>query len=233
MFTSKLIPVDIAGARLNRSTTDEDLLITIVELNIVIEPWPAKLLQELGDDAAAHVFLPDGRIKPELKTVKIRPTRGRLQQFQFSPALDAKESLAVAIEPVLVSFFTFHRKESEKANEVWCKGIIRCELEYRDKSVREFLAKYFGQRVFLSTVGLDGRLNFEAPDEPKESAARPRLVGVDSTTGEMAAPEPDPAAGDVLDDTPREASDDAARTGLHTGRTGPGIRGAGKKTDVH
>lgn len=198
MFASKNIAVQLAGARFNLvdDADDDSQKLTIIEANLVIEPWPFELLRELGEDAVGHVFLADGRVKPELRSVKIRPTYGRLQRFQFSPALDAK--VDASIEPVIVEYFKFDRRESEKRGAVWAKGTIRINMEYRDKAVRDLLSKRFGQRVFLSTIGLEGRLNFEAPAaDPKPEAETGTLL----TFGR--APEPDPAAGDVLEDKTR------------------------------
>ncbi len=219
MFTSKHVALVVAGARLNLTKEDsEGESLTIVETNLVIDPWPAALLRELGEDAAAHVFLPDGRVKPTLKTVKIRPTRGRLQRLQFASALDIKAEYS--LEPVLVQFLTFHRKESEKTGQVWAKGIIRCDFEYRDKTVREFFATSFGRRRFLSTVGLEGRLNFELAEDPVVKPG-PQLRLKEEAPAAEETPEgdaPPPAPGDShildVDDT----APDAARTQLHTGR---------------
>lgn len=158
-----------------------------METNLLIEPWPADLLRELGDEAAAHVFLSDGRVKPELRDVKIRPTRGALQRLLFRIALDGDPT---TIEPAVVQWLKFTRREKKKTNAVWARGVIRVDLEFRDKAVREFLGTRFGQRVFLTSLALEGVLNFDAPAEETPPAPGPRLV----------PPTPDPDAGDVLDD---------------------------------
>lgn len=168
---------------------DEDDQLVVMETNLLIDPWPADLLRELGDDAAAHVFLSDGRVKPELREVKIRPLRGTLQRLLFRIALDGDPT---TIEPAVVQWLKFTRRENKKAGTVWARGVIRVDLEFRDKAVREFLGTRFGQRVFLTSVALEGQLDFDAPAEETAPPppAGPRLV----------APTPDPAAGDVLDD---------------------------------
>jgi hypothetical protein len=189
MFRTKNVGIVVSGARLNRVTVnDEEDQLVVMETNLLIDPWPADLLRELGDDAAAHVFLSDGRIKPELRDVNIRPMRGALQRLLFRIALDGDP---VTIEPAVVQWLKFTRRE-KKSQSPWARGVIRVDLEFRDKAVREFLGTRFGQRVFLTSVALEGRLDFDAPAEETAPppAAGPRLV----------APPADPAAGDVLDE---------------------------------
>jgi hypothetical protein len=224
MFTTKQIGIDLAGCRLN-VREEEDERLTIAEVNLIIDPWPVALLRELGDEAATHVFLADGRVKPELKTVKIAPTRGRLQRLHFASALDVVAEHG--IEPAIVQWFKFDRRDEEKTGRIWVKGTIRVDLEYRDKAVRDLLAKRFGTRCFLSTIGLEGRLNFDAPAPEPDEPRKPRLMGIEiaDATLETSAPAADPEAGDVLDE--QRGRDDAARTDLHTGRSG-GTRGGRK-----
>jgi hypothetical protein len=198
MFRTPNVLAAVAGMRLNRREVKDADPITLAETNLVIEPWPAALLNELGPEAFAHVFLSSHGVRPELRDVTLRPIGGALQRFTMKIAIGA--GTADVLEPAVVEWIKFTRREKAKEDRVWIRGVIRCTFEYRDKGVREFFAKRFGQSIFLTTESLEGRLDFEAPaairDKPAATPTDPNAPG---PSGASRSRRPQ---GDVLDEKP-------------------------------
>lgn len=210
MFLSEHIPALFKKGTLKLMKDGAELK-RVAEAQFLIEPFPAHLARELGEDIAGHLFEPDGVLRDELESIDLR-VRAGLQRVTFHHHEDIKAT--AVIEPVSIKDCSATRIEDDKSGKAWLSFSFVLVFDLSARVTRNFVIDEFGNILKLSFE----RLQLDLLDEDREAKARikesaARLVGngIDSVT--ITHGSPDGSGGSVTltqDDAKRlrqEASD--------------------------
>lgn len=178
MFLSENIPALFKKGTLKLTETDEGYR-RVAEATLVIEPFPAKLAHQLGEDIAGHLFTDENTIREELESVDLRVRCG-LQNVtvRYDEALEPSALLT----PVSIKDLCVTRIENKKMQQAWlsCSFVLVFSLE--DKAARNFVLDEFGRTLLWSFQAMQGGLLDKAALH--DAMAR---IGDPDGTGEMTA----------------------------------------------
>lgn len=150
MFDTERIPMQLASAtvQLERVKKGEDQY-PVALLGLALELTP-ELAGELGADIKDHCYTKAKAIRRELKTVNLS-LPGELQQIVIHLVPEGTKEphttlRQVAVRAIRVSRIV--RKKKGKEDGAKLLATLQLRADYRDKDLRDFLAKRFGQRLF-------------------------------------------------------------------------------------
>jgi hypothetical protein len=155
--TLKLVPAE-DGPGLRR----------VAEAMLVIEPFPASLAHELGEDIAGHLFDDADAIRPELEVDRsARPVR---LQACHGPAARRSASPVAKLSPVSIKDVSVARIEDKKTGRAWLSLSFVLVFSLEEKAARNFVLDEFGKTLLWTFEGLQRELLQEA--ELHDAAAR-------------------------------------------------------------
>jgi hypothetical protein len=143
--TLKLIPSD-----------DGQSLRRVAEATLVVEPFPASLAHELGEDIAGHLFDDANAIRVELEKINLRVRCG----LQNVTVAHHEELAPVAkLSPVSIKDVSVARIEDKKMGRAWLSLSFVLVFSLEDKTARDFVLDEFGRTLFWTFAGMqDGLL---------------------------------------------------------------------------
>lgn len=146
MFISDNIPALFKKGTLKLEETDTGVR-RVAEATLVIEPFPAKLAHELGEDIAGHFFTDDGLIRDELESIDLRVRCG-LQGVTVR--LDEALEPEALIAPASIKDVNVTRVDQKKTQRSWlaCSFVVVFSLE--DRAARNFVLDQFGKTLLWS-----------------------------------------------------------------------------------
>jgi len=159
MFLSRNIPALFKKGTLKLVPSDEGGRRRVAEATCVIEPFPAALAHELGEEIAGHLFDETGGIRPELDAIDLRVQSG----LQHLTVRHHEELDAIAeLSPVSIKDLRVERIEDLKVNRSWlsCSFVLVFSLE--EKAARNFVLDEFGKTLLWSFDAMQGELLSQA-----------------------------------------------------------------------
>lgn len=167
MFVSSNVPALFKKGTLKLTTNDEGETRRVAETMCVIEPFPAVLAHELGEDVAGHLLNADGSIRDELESIDLRIRCG-LQNVTVRHH-EELEPLA-KLTPVSVKDVSVKRVEDEKLGRAWLALSFVLVFSLEEKTARNFVLDEFGKPLLWTFESMHGDLVRQA--ELHESLAR-------------------------------------------------------------
>jgi hypothetical protein len=159
MFISDNIPALFKKGTLKLQDNGDGGLRRVAEATLVIEPFPAQLAHELGEEIAGHLFTDDGLIRDELESIDLRVRCG-LQKatVRLDEALDPE----AIIHPASIKDVNVSRVDAKKSQRSWlsCSFVLVFSLEERE--ARNFVLDQFGKTLLWSFRGMQADLLQEA-----------------------------------------------------------------------
>lgn len=176
MFLSGNIPALFKKGTLKLQDVDGGVR-RVAEATLVIEPFPARLAHELGEDIAGHLVTKDGSLRDELESIDLR-VRAGLQSVTVR--IDESMDPVAILTPVSIKDVNVSRVDEKKGQRSWltCSFVLVFSLE--DRAARNFVLDRFGQTLLWSFVGLQADLLKSA--EMHETFARLADPGEDGQT---------------------------------------------------
>lgn len=155
MFVSQNVPALFKKGMLKLIAGDEGGKKRVAEATLVIEPFPAALARELGEDMAGHLFDDGNIIRPELEGIDLR-VRAGLQSITVRHHEDL-DPIGI-LSPVSIKDVSVQRIEDEKAGRAWlsCSFVLVFSLE--DKAARNFVLDEFGKTLCWTFESMQGSL---------------------------------------------------------------------------
>lgn len=171
MFLSEHIPALFKKGTLKLMKDGAELK-RVAEAQFLIEPFPAHLARELGEDIAGHLFEPDGVLRDELESIDLR-VRAGLQRVTFHHHEDIKAT--AVIEPVSIKDCSATRIEDDKSGKAWLSFSFVLVFDLSARVTRNFVIDEFGNILKLSFERLQMDLladERESKAQVKDAAAR-------------------------------------------------------------
>lgn len=177
MFISDNIPALFKKGTLKLEETDTGGLRRVAEATLVIEPFPARLARELGEEIAGHLFTDDGLLRDELESIDLRVRCG-LQSVTVR--LDEALEPEALISPASIKDVTVSRIDQKKTQRSWlaCSFVLVFSLE--ERAARNFVLDQFGKTLLWSFRGMQADLLAKA--DLHASLAKLGDVGGDGKT---------------------------------------------------
>ena len=158
MFVSTMVPALFKKGTLKLvPATDGPGMRRVAEATLIIEPFPAHLAHELGEDIAGHLFGVDDQIRPELEGIDLR-VRAGLQNVtaRHHEELDP----CARLSPVSIKDVSVARHEDE--NRVWLSLSFVLMFSLEGKAARNFILDEFGRTLVWTFESLQRELLTEA-----------------------------------------------------------------------
>ena len=186
MFLSPNVPALFKKGTLKLQTSDEGLR-RVAEATLVIEPFPASLARELGDEIAGHLFDDVGSIRPELEGIDLRVRVGL--QSVIARHDEALEPIALLV-PVSIKDVSVQRIEDTKTQRTWlaCSFVLVFSLE--ERAARNFVLDEFGKTLLWSFTAMQRELLNQAAIHDAIGKMVPSGGGIDSVTFKTPGHEP-------------------------------------------
>lgn len=167
MFLTRNIPALFKKGTLKLTPAEDGGTRRVAEAMCLIEPFPAKLAAELGEEIAGHLFDGDGVIRPELEAIDLRIRTG-LQSVvvRHHEELDP----CALLSPVSIKDVSVKRIEDEKAGRSWLSLSFVLVFSLEEKAARNFVLDEFGKPLLWTFESMQGQLLAEA--RMHEAAAR-------------------------------------------------------------
>lgn len=143
MFLSENIQALFKKGTLKLQETDDGLR-RVAEATLLIEPFPAKLARELGEEIAVHLFDDKNVIRTELESIELN-VRAGLQNVTVRHD-EALEPLAV-LTPVSVKDVKATVIEEKKSNRRWLSFSFVLVFSLENKQARNFVLDQFGRTL--------------------------------------------------------------------------------------
>lgn len=145
MFTTREVVMVLSKATM-KNVDVEDVTHRMAECQLVLEPFPCGLAQELGMDVASFFFADTGAIRSELKTVTLDP---RVPQQRMTVAIGQGVE-GTEIENVEVLALTGARQCDEDTGREWIRATFKIRFDLGPKLHREWLVMHFGNALVFS-----------------------------------------------------------------------------------
>jgi hypothetical protein len=155
MFVSSNVPALFKKGTLKLLAGDAGTTKRVAEATCVIEPFPAALAHELGEEMASHLFDDANAIRPELEGIDLRVRVG----LQSITVRHHEELDPIGIlSPVSIKDVSVQRIEDEKAGRAWlsCSFVLVFSLE--EKAARNFVLDEFGKTLLWTFESMQGEL---------------------------------------------------------------------------
>lgn len=167
MFSSPNVKALFKKAALKLETDGDGNLKRVAEATFLIDPFPAALAHELGEEIATHLFDEVDEIRPELDAIALRVQVG-LQRVSLRRHPDLKPS--GVLEPVLIRRCKVERIEDPRNEREWLTLSFVLVFDLAPKPARNVLIEEFGNLVFLTFEAMQGDLLAEERRQPAEAA---------------------------------------------------------------
>jgi hypothetical protein len=152
MFKSEKVPMQLASASIQLERVkkgEEQRPIAILALNCQLTK---ELTKELGKSTFAHCYDEDGEIRKDLNRVSLARPKRKLQRVTCYLTPDS-ERANVAIPNVSCTELAISRlvlKRKGKEDQIKLVASLKCRVDFREKTMRDWLAAHFGKRMFFS-----------------------------------------------------------------------------------
>lgn len=167
MFVSKMVPALFKKGMLKLVPDDDGGYRRGAEATLVIEPFPAALAHELGEDIAGHLFDEADAIRPELEGIDLR-IRAGLQNVTVRHHEDLDP--CALLSPVSIKDVSVTRIEDKKTGRSWLSLAFVLVFSLEEKAARNFVLDEFGKTLLWTFAGMQAELLADA--EMHEAAAR-------------------------------------------------------------
>lgn len=157
MFVSSKIPALFKKGTLKLMPSDDGGSRRVAEATLLIEPFPATLAHELGEDIAGHLFDSDDVIRPELEAIDLRVRVG-LQKITVRHHEDLDP--CAVLSPVSIKDVSVARVDHEHRSWLSLSFVLVFSLE--EKAARNFVLDEFGKTLLWSFDSLQQTLLSEA-----------------------------------------------------------------------
>ncbi len=158
MFLSQNIPALFKKGMLKLTQT-EDSYRRVAEATLVIEPFPAVLAHELGEEIAGHLFDDAGQIREELEGIDLR-IRSGLQSVTVRQHEDLEP--CALISPVSIKDVSVTRVEDKKNSRQWLSLAFVLVFSLEEKAARNFVLDEFGKTLLWTFDAMQRELLHEA-----------------------------------------------------------------------
>lgn len=159
MFVTEKIPALFKGGKLKLEKSDEGGTRRVAEATLVIEPFPADLAHEIGEDIAGHLFDEANVVRDELESIDLRVRCGlqsiTVQAHEYLPTL-------AILSPVSLRDVTAKRIESKDTGRSWLSQSFVLVFSLEEKAARNFVLDEFGKTLLWTFVGMQRELLSEA-----------------------------------------------------------------------
>lgn len=146
MFSTRDVWMVVKAAKLSVVEDDRNVEHRMAECQLVIDPLPSELAEQLGENVAGHLFNRDGMARHELATITLDP-RVPKQRVSVRQVTDGPHT---EIRDVEVLSLTGARQEDEKTGKEWIKATVRVRFDLAPKVHREWLSMHFGYGLYFS-----------------------------------------------------------------------------------
>lgn len=178
MFLSTNIPALFKKGMLKLEKTDDDGFRRVAEATCLIEPFPASLARELGDDIADHLLTSENTIRYELESIDLK-VRSGLQNVTVRPD-EALDPIAL-LSPVSVKDVNATVIEDKKMGTRHLAFSFVLVFSLETKAARDFVLDNFGRTLLWTFQALQRDLLATA--RMHEAAARLSDAGPATLTG--------------------------------------------------
>lgn len=155
MFLTDNIPALFKKGTLKLMAGEDGGTRRVAEAQCWIEPFPARLAHELGEDIAGHLFTGDDAIRDELDAIDLR-VRAGLQSVTVRHHEELKP--CAELSPVSIKDVSVERIEDKKSGRSWlaCTFVLVFSLE--TKEARNFILDEFGKTLLWSFRAIQAEL---------------------------------------------------------------------------
>lgn len=152
-------------------------------VGLVLDPLTLELARELGPEIAEHCFTRQGKVRREMKGVKVR-LRDKTQAIAARMAVDTTDPHCILRHVRVPTLdITTPGPDDDDAPVLRLKCTINCLVDPAEKTHRDFLCGFFGDFMLFT---------FEPEQQDLFAERRAAKAAM--------LPPPDPDAGDVLDE---------------------------------
>lgn len=159
MFISPHVPALFKKGTLKLLATEGGGTKRVAEATCQIEPFPASLAKELGNEIAGHLFDNDGAMRPELEGIDLRVSPGLLNVTVHH---HAELKPVVTIGPASIKDVSVKRTDDEKSRRSWLTLTFVLVFDLEDKAARNFVLDEFGKMLLWTFRSIQQELLAEA-----------------------------------------------------------------------
>ena len=179
MFLSEKIPALFKKGTLKLVPSDDGGLRRVAEAMLLIEPFPASLAHELGEDIAGHLFDGSDEIRGELEAIDLR-VRAGLQNVTVRQHEDLP--VVAILSPVSIKDVAVKVIEPKDSRTFLSLSFVLV-FSLEEKAARNFVLDEFGKTLLWTFQAMHGDLLRDA--EFHEAAGRLEGVSISVAGGEM------------------------------------------------
>lgn len=155
MFASENVPALFKKGLLKMTPREDGTYRRVAEATCIIEPFPASLAHEIGEEVASHLFDDAGAIREELESIDLR-VRAGLQAITVRHH-EELEPCAI-ISPASIKDVSVTRIEDKKAGRQWLSLSFVIVFSLEEKAARNFVLDEFGRTLVWTFRAMQGEL---------------------------------------------------------------------------